>query len=66
MHDTLVRAIGLTRVFPRRGGGLLDASLEIERGPASWRSSGRGPRQVHPQPQLLIAPIDHKKGGKIE
>jgi ABC-type lipoprotein export system ATPase subunit len=75
MRDTLVRAIGLTRVFPgprrparrRTNGGqaaVLDASFEIERGQlvALVGPSGSGKSTL----LHLIAALDQPTGGKIE
>jgi ABC-type lipoprotein export system ATPase subunit len=64
MHDTLVRAIGLTRAFPGGETAVLDASFEIERGQlvALVGPSGSGKSTL----LHLMAALDHPTAGKIE
>jgi ABC-type lipoprotein export system ATPase subunit len=64
VHDTLVRAIGLTRVFPGGEAAVLDASFEIERGQlvALVGPSGSGKSTL----LHLMAALDHPTAGKIE
>jgi len=64
VHDTLVRAIGLTRAFPGGETAVLDASFEIERGQlvALVGPSGSGKSTL----LHLMAALDHPTAGKIE